>query len=136
MSPKPADKEEYQRLAAQMLDAWQKNITTIMNDSDVIRLFMQMIQMSGSGTKDFIQGNFFGTPSATCSGTAPDTGDTAVADLAKRLAGLEHRITLLEHSLAGFMSAFHAGTVSGLAGTVNQPAARKSSGSRVRKKGH
>jgi hypothetical protein len=124
--------DEYQRLASQFVDMWQKNMASMMNDSEFIRSFLQMMQASSLSAKDSASYDNRYTQTSAGTATAPDTRHDAFAGVTRRLAAVETRLAALEDALARLLAA--GKTAKRVARPAKRPATRKGSGSRGTKK--
>jgi hypothetical protein len=122
-----SQKDDYQKLAGQFMDMWQKNMAAMMNDSEFIRAFLQMMQASSFSAKDNASyGN--APPNPADASPAPDARDAAIAGLKVSLATVEKRLGALEHALAGLISALAEKTPGRMANAAKRPGTRKGSG--------
>jgi hypothetical protein len=98
---KMSQQEEYQRLARQLVDAWQEGMATMMNDGDFIRVLMQMMQsQSFSATQAGTYANPFTTQPAGSAAAAHGAGDAALVRLEQRLRAIEERLEGIENAAA------------------------------------
>ena len=83
--------KKYQEAAAEFLDLWQKQISTLMVDKKFIQVFLDMFQNAQNKTNTNYEKS-----TASNSATTPDARDDLLAQLAFRLASCEKRIAALE----------------------------------------
>ncbi|MEI7668760.1 MAG: hypothetical protein WCJ33_01600 [Pseudomonadota bacterium] len=132
MSYNDTSKEEYQRLASQFVDIWQKNMAALMNDSDFIKFFLQMMQNPAFCNKE----NFFNDnnpKSSTGSAASSEFRDSAIASLKDSIESINKRIAIIEHSIAGLIASSAIRNVSGMERVAKKPKSSKSSRDRIPK---
>jgi|GEM_PF-3857995 len=121
MSHHDKNTAEYQKMAGQFVDMWQKNVATLMNDSQFMNRFLQMMQQSTNHPKEQSE-------APTTRPTAPpEPIDAALAECKTRLAGIEQRLFMLEHHVATLLARSPEAVVSGVGRAKSKPRAGTSS---------
>ncbi|HEU5047926.1 MAG TPA: hypothetical protein VFT64_08810 [Rickettsiales bacterium] len=127
-----SEKDEYRKLAGQFIDLWQKNTAALMNDSEFVRTFLQMMQATSFSAKDNATYGHHSTSSPSAGASAASVHEHAsLAGIEERLTALEGRIGALESSFVRIISGI--GSLS--AESMERPAKRQQTRARSGRRG-
>jgi len=92
MNANPYQSNNYQDMAREFLDVWQKQITSVVGDKQFIQAFLEMFQNMQKQNQNYAAN----AANPSHSSTASNAGGDMLAQLAFRLAMCEKRLAALE----------------------------------------